>query len=209
MRVIRTDTDESGLISRLQCHKHGQGWCQEPKGVCKGAEEQLSASWAPSAGGKDLDWLEENCWPRDEPFTSSAGARLGQNKSCHSICPCVWMQKVIQRSTRFPEGTLLQPTALGRVVQTVSPLDAATHCLQVQGTVCTWERRWCAAEESLKMHHRATVLSWEGVTVHEAGWTHPADRRYQDPSSHLQTFSVAKLLLPGKLLKSLPWASPH
>ena len=204
MRAVRADTDESGLISQVQHQKCGQDCCQELNGVCKGAEEELSGCWAPLAGGRGVGVAGRKLLTKERAFH-----QLGQNKSCHSISVCSWVQQVIQWSTLFPEAVLRQPTAFGRVEQTISPLSAATHCLQVKGSVCTRERLWCAAEESLKMPHWATVSSSEDVTVHEAGWMHPVDRRYHGPSSNMQALCVAKLFLPGKLLKSLPWASPH
>lgn len=44
MRAIGADTEVSGLISPVQHQKCGQDWGQEPNGVRKGAEEQLSAA---------------------------------------------------------------------------------------------------------------------------------------------------------------------
>lgn len=59
--------------------------------------------------------------------------------------------------TRFPQAMLLQPTAFGSLAWTINPLGAATHCLQLQGTFCLWERLWCAAGEILKVHHEAVA----------------------------------------------------
>ena len=64
---------------------------------------------------------------------------------------------------------LCQPSVFVRVAQTMSPLGAATRWLQAPDIICTWERLQCAAGESLKMHQRALVPWWEGVTI-QGGW---------------------------------------
>lgn len=121
MRAIGTDTGESSLI--------GQDCCQELNRICKGAEEQLSGSWVPLAGGR--------CWTGWKK-TADQGTSLSPAwwwpglARINVITPHVHACGCRRLFNGPPASLLLQPTALGTVVQTINPLGAAAHYLQAQ-----------------------------------------------------------------------------